>query len=197
MTKKLFLLITIFCLWSNSAFAALVEGTNCGFVTVAPTTDPGGVNLGNADDASRSGKFVAPANGTITEIGWYCENATEEANFEVGLYSDDGGGATSLPENLAAGSDTTNAKGTDAGWKVTTGLSIPIVSGTTYWIATQLDATATDTIHNGQSGSGRRSTDTTNTTALGATWGATGATTDNRFGIYAKYTPTRRIIVTT
>ena len=120
---------------------AIVKGTNAGFVTAAPSGDPGGINY-QMDYYVWAIRDTSPATAVkITEVGWYCDNATEEAKFEVGLYDDDGANA---PDNLLH-SDTTNAKGTDAGWKRVTGLDWVIIGSTIYWIAVQLDNTATTT----------------------------------------------------
>jgi len=120
---------------------ALVVGTNCGFVTTAPTSDPGGMKS-TRDYYATSMKVTTTDAITITEMGWWCDNATEEANFEVGIYSHDGD--NNRPLTLLK-SDTTNAKGTDLGWKVVTGLDWDLSASTTYWIAFQLDNTATGT----------------------------------------------------
>ena len=125
---------------------ALVLGTNCGFVTVAPTDDPnGGISI--ASGYAKAFKDIAPVGAIkVTEIGWWCESATEEANFEVGIYDHNIG--DDEPENVVGTLSQTNAKGTTAGWKRVTGLNIPITAGDIYWIAAQLDATATVTYTN-------------------------------------------------
>ncbi|KKK72695.1 hypothetical protein LCGC14_2901290, partial [marine sediment metagenome] len=95
---------------------ALTPGTNCGFVTTAPSTDPGGASAQQGDDRTWGIKHTTPASiNTVTEIGWW-SSASEEANFEVAIYTDDGGGVGSHPENIV-GISRTNAKGTGAGWK--------------------------------------------------------------------------------
>lgn len=121
---------------------ALVLGTNCGFVTSAPTEDPNGGGTAAADNNSIAQKFTTTDAITITEIGWWCDNATEAANFEVGIYSHNGG--TDRPKTLLYSSKT-NAKGTGAGWKVDDGLSFDLDASTTYWIAIQCDNTQTQT----------------------------------------------------
>lgn len=123
---------------------ALVIGTNCGFVTVAPTTDPAGTQL-TFDNLAGACKFTSPAGAaTITEMGFYVDGATEEANFEMAVYAADGavvpGEAGTRLHHSA-----TNAKGTTAGWKTVTGLSWAISGSTDYWLAVQLDNTATAT----------------------------------------------------
>lgn len=183
--KRLLLVLGLVVVGATSAHAALVDGTNCGFVTTAPTADPAATAFGNVDNQARAGKFTAPATGTVTEIGWWVDNATEEANYECGLYTDDGGGATSVAVDLIDASRT-NAKGTSGGlWKSCT-VSIAITSGTIYWIAIQLDDTATQTNTNGATGGGRRGRDGAQTT-LQATWGEDGAA-DNLVAFYAVYT---------
>ena len=116
-------------------------GTNCGFVEEAPTGDPEG-STDQLQFKTRGQKDTSPSGATtITEIGWYTGTATEEANFEVGVYDDDSDSAN----NLLSGANLTNAKGTDAGWKTVTGLNIAISEETPYWISVQLDDTETAT----------------------------------------------------
>lgn len=123
---------------------ALVIGTNCGFVTVAPTADPDGTSL-TIDNLGGTCKFTSPANAAkIIEMGWYAAAATEEANFEVAVYAADGAvvpGEAGTRLHL----DSTNAKGTGAGWKVVTGLDWDIDPSTAYWLTMQCDNTATAT----------------------------------------------------
>lgn len=120
---------------------AVTIGTNAGFVTVAPTANPLGSGFAS-DDRSTATKDTTPAVLTkITEVGWWCDNATEETNFEVGLYSHDA--PNNHPEALLF-SDTVNAKGTSLGWK-TVVVDWTIVPETIYWVAVQLDNTATST----------------------------------------------------
>jgi len=123
---------------------ALVEGTNCGFVTVAPVDDPAGDTAVGIDSYGDVSKFTSPATAVkITEIGWWCDNATEESNFEVGLYAADG---AVVPGEAGTRLyvDNTNAKGTSAGWKKVT-VNWDISPSTAYWFAVQLDNTATTT----------------------------------------------------
>ena len=119
---------------------AVITGTNAGFVTVAPTSDPGGSEA-NADNRSLCVQDTTSADiQTVTEVGWYCSNATEEANFEVGIYDSDAGDA---PNNLLF-SDTTNAKGTDAGWKTSAvNWDLSGYQSADLYVAYQCDDTAT------------------------------------------------------
>ena len=120
---------------------ALVKGTNCGFVVAAPVVDPD--DLASTKDGSAVAlKDTAPAGAVkITEIGWWCDEATEETNFEVGLYSHDAG--DDCPDARLQ-VDATNAKGTDVGWK-TVSVDWSITAETIYWIAIQIDDTASNT----------------------------------------------------
>lgn len=123
---------------------AVVLGVNAGFVTEAPTSNPSGSTFSDFDTQAHALKHTTPAGAIrVTEIGWYAPNATEEANYEVGIYTDNAGDEE--PEAVVGSLSTTNAKGTDAGWKVVTGLDIEISANTDYWIAVQLDDTATGT----------------------------------------------------
>lgn len=118
---------------------ALVIGTNCGLVTEAPDADPSATGV-TADNVSRNIRIATTDAVTITSIGWWCNTATEESNFEVGIYEDDGGVASTLLHVSR-----THAKGTDAGWKRVTGLSWGLEADTTYHIAFQVDDTASTT----------------------------------------------------
>jgi len=118
---------------------ALVLGTNCGFVTVAPVGDPSGTAT-TSDNYARATKHVAPEDANvITEIGWWSNDISEETNFEVGLYSHDAGNNKPDARLFV---DNTNAKGTTAGWK-TVAVNWEITPGVTYWIAIQIDNTST------------------------------------------------------
>lgn len=165
---------------------ALVLGTNCGFVTSAPLADPLGGTTFTADFFSHFLRTTSPA-GTykVTEIGWWCNTATEDSNFEVGLYAADGAvvpgeAGTRLLVNA------TNAKGTGAGWKTVSGLNLPISASTNYWLAFQLDDTTTATFVDGETGGGLGRDAISGATALADPAGG-GALVDSDaiVGIYA------------
>lgn len=121
---------------------ALVDGTNCGFVTIAPTTDPEGSGTDTVDFMQFASRFTTPATATtVTEIGWYCQNATEAGDFEVGIYTE----SANNPVDLVGSIGGPSAKGTDLGWKVITGLNISISAETIYWIGIACDNTTTAT----------------------------------------------------
>ena len=50
---------------------ALTLGTNCGFVTVAPTANPNGNQTQTVDNLAWAHAHTAPATGTVTEVGWW------------------------------------------------------------------------------------------------------------------------------
>ena len=114
---------------------AVVIGTNSGFVSTAPTSNPSGSNPGAFSDQARAIEDTSPATAErVTEIGFYAGQATAECNFEVGIYEDDGGNPGAL-----LGVSRTNAKGTTEGWKKAT-VDITIIPNTLYHMAFQLDA---------------------------------------------------------
>lgn len=129
---------------------ALAYGTNIGFVEEAPSADPSGQGTSTMDGRARALKDTSPATAAkIVEVGWWCNNGSEESNFEVGLYDDDSGSAGDLLEV-----ERTNAKGTSAGWK-SASVDWVISPETVYWIGVQLDDVATATnIDNQDLGSG-------------------------------------------
>jgi len=122
---------------------ALALGTNCGFVKMAPTADPSGSAF-TIDDVASVTKHTSPTNATkIVEVGWWCDTATEEANFEVGLYAANGAVVPGEAGTLLHVSRT-NAKGTTSGWK-RVAVDWPITPNTVYWIGLQVDNTASPT----------------------------------------------------
>ncbi|MFH1585382.1 MAG: hypothetical protein ABIB79_01285 [archaeon] len=157
---------------------ALALGTNCGFVTEAPVADPEGTAYDYIGH-SQFLKVISPATADkITEIGLWCNNATNEANFEVGLYNDSGGAPNNLLEV-----DRTNAKGTTAGWK-NVSVNWSINPSTTYWLAFQIDDTGTE--HDTASSGGLGwSVDYRDTTTLPDTASADSEDSDGLIGIYA------------
>lgn len=187
MWKKLLLLNLIFWVSTSLCFGAIVEGTNAGFVTSAPTDDPSGADVDAVDNYAYGLRFTSPAaTVTVTEIGWWCDNATEEANFEVGIYSHD---AANERPNVLLASNKTNAKGTTAGWKTST-VSYTLSASTIYWLAVQLDDTTTTTNFDYTSDvSYKRDRKSSGTTTLpDPTWGLTASTRNYIYAIYAVYT---------
>ncbi len=141
---------------------AVTIGTSSGFVTTAPTADPSG-SATVIDGKSQVTHDTSPI-GTkkITEIGWWCDTATEEGNFEVGLYAADG---SSSEAGTLLQVSRTNAKGTTLGWKVVTGLSWTLTASTAYWLGVQLDENAsitrTDSAQSGGTGDDQLDSQTT------------------------------------
>ncbi len=132
---------------------AVTIGVNSGFVSTAPTSNPDGFTLSMNDKALVT-KDTSPATAIkITEIGWWCDSATDEANFEIGLYAADG---AVVPNEAGTRLfvDTTNAKGTTTGWK-TVAVDWDISELTDYWIGISGDAgSTTNANRNISSGSG-------------------------------------------
>lgn len=162
---------------------ALVLGTNSGFVTTAPTDTPAQTVV-PIDNYSRVTKDTSSATARkITEIGWWCNTATEESNFEVGLYAADG---AVVPGEAGTRLyvDNTNAKGTDTGWKRVT-VDWTISPNTIYYLAVQLDDTATTTYIVYTSSGGGGYDYLTSQTTLDSPYG--GGTLSDANGMYAIY----------
>jgi hypothetical protein len=162
---------------------ALTLGTHCGFVTVAPTGSVTGNQTQTLDNFRWAMKHAAPANGTVTEMGVYV-SASEAADIDLGLYSDAGAGEPELRQTVG-----TIAKGTGGGWKVLTGLSLAITSGTAYWLAAQCDNTATATaIEEDTSGGSGQARSAGGDASLPSDWGTSDLTWATRkFAVYALY----------
>ena len=161
---------------------ALVKGTNCGFVLAAPVADPAG-NGFQCSDKANALKDVAPVGAMrVVEIGWWCDNATEAADYDMALYDHDSG--NDRPGNRLY-VIANQAKGTSGGeWK-TVAVDWAVSGSTTYWIALQLDDTATTT-NTDYTASGGRNSRYEGITALPDPWGGLTESTAI-FAIYAKY----------
>ena len=162
---------------------ALVVGTNAGFVTVAPTANPSVTQDSVIDFRALAFKVTSPAGATkVTEIGWWCNTATQAANFEVGIYDNNAGEPGDLIGVLG-----TNAKGTTTGWKVATGLDITISAETIYWLAVQLDDTSTSTWMGSKFDAAEEFDRKYSQTTLTNPWGETDDSSTQILGIYAVY----------
>ena len=114
---------------------ALVFGTNCGFVSVRPTSDPATVDSSACDGYHLALKHTSPSGSYIlTEIGVYLSGVYTGGTYKVSLYSDNAG----VPGTEQAGFPlATQSTTTDAGqWYIYSGLSFALVSNTVYWMST-------------------------------------------------------------
>jgi hypothetical protein len=158
---------------------AVTDGTNAGFVTSAPTSDPAGGNRTQNYYADCCA-FMSPAGSNqIIQMGWYCDTASEEANFQLGLYDDNADTPGTL---LATTGDI--AKGTDAGWK-TGALDYTLLPDTKYWLAIQLDNTTTTTYNNADTNASYKLYTKANQTSLPS--GSWDGYTGRILAIYALY----------
>lgn len=161
---------------------ALSLGTNCGLVASSPSNDPSGEGTRTIDNYKRAVVVTTTGAVTITEMGWWCDNATEAGTYEIGIYADSSG----LPgDRLYV--DTGNAKGTDAGWKKVTGLDWDLDASTTYWFAVALTDTTTATSIDFGSISGTDYAYTSGATTLPDPFGSTSTIADQALAVYAVY----------
>ncbi|MFH1895449.1 MAG: MopE-related protein, partial [archaeon] len=161
----------------------LVEGTNYGFVTIAPTADPDGAGESAINSRMRAFKIVAPEDATITEMGFYVNAVSEETNCQLGIYSHDAINDRAATR-LAYSGDF--AKGITAGWKTAT-VDYEFTLGTTYWLAVQCDNTATATFMDITANSIGRSEYFTVQSSLAASYGAPSGFGTFEHSIYALY----------
>lgn len=162
---------------------AITEGVNAGFVTSAPTADPAGDGTRTMDNYKRSVQDTTDStNILVTEIGWWCDNATEAGTYQIGIYEDDAG----APGDRLYVS-TGHAKGTSSGWKVVSGLSWLLSANTTYWIALALTDTATAT--NTDYGTGTQYAYQSGESTLPDPYGTTSYFSEQTLSIYALVEP--------
>jgi hypothetical protein len=158
----------------------LVDGTNCGFVTVAPTADPSAGSTILFDNNEIATRHTSPVGAQyISEIGVYIPDATDDAGMEVGIY-DNGDGTT--PGTLLGMATLT--KGITAGWKKAT-VSIYISPSTSYFLAAQLDNTVTATDVSRELEASHRYARQNSATALTNPWGANDSGGTYMIAIYA------------
>lgn len=164
---------------------AVTDGTNAGFVTAAPSTDPDATH-DTIDTYAVGVKITSPAViGTISSMGWHCSAASEAADFEIGIYAHDAG--NDKPAALLASSGAI-AKGTTGGWK-TANVNYTFAASTIYWMVVQVDDTATTTYHDYTNTVGARGIYLTGQTSLPSPWSAGGGTTGTTmYAHYALYT---------
>jgi len=163
----------------------MVEGTNAGFVTTAPTSNPEATN-GLISNYRAACKFTAPAGAVkITEMGWYCSTAVAENDFDIGVYTHDSG--NDKPD-ARLHVDADNAKGTTEGWKKVTGLNWAVTGGTVYWLAIQLDATVVTYIDYTASQGIDEEYVGAGVANLPDPWGTSTGSFDRTLAIYALYT---------
>jgi len=168
---------------------ALTKGTNCGFVSSAPSTDP------NATLAPNSGYTVAlkdtsPAGtNNVTALGWYqsASNNNSDDDYDLAVYSHD---ATNNRPNTIVGSKATGQATTadTEGWYTYTGLSISIDASTTYWLAIGVESTGAYTGYDRQDSAGDKyDYKDTGDSMCPATWGTSNGTSERLLGVYALY----------
>ncbi len=165
---------------------AIVKGVSSGFCIASPSADPAG-GPQPIDGRAYGIKDTAPAAATkITEIGWWCDTATAEANFEVGLYSHDAG--DNRPGNRLY-VEPVNAKGTGLGWKKVV-VDWAITAGVIYWISAQLDdpGSVTNSNYSAEGGVGARFCKADGQTTLVNPWVTfTQLLSDYSLSVYAVY----------
>jgi hypothetical protein len=137
--KKLIIISLLLLLFYSNSWAAIVKGTNSGFVTSSPSGDPGGGSSVVSDNAAIAIKDTTPAGAvSVTEAGWFKHSGVTNSNFEMGIYSHDA--VNDEPNALLAGADQTTTSVNNS-WNVATGINTTVSGSTTYWIAMQLDDT--------------------------------------------------------
>ena len=180
--KRLLISFLLILFSSQICFGAISEGTNAGFVSSAPVDDPvGGSSDLGIDTFARACKFTSPVgSNTLTSIGWWSSRATEEADFQVGIYSHDAD--NNLPNVLLASSGDI-AKGTSGGWIKAT-VNYSLTTSTVYWLAVQCDDTATTTNIDRTDTAGYKAERKNTQTSLPALWGTSQSTGEILLAIY-------------
>ena len=164
---------------------ALVIGTNCGFVTAAPTTDPLGQGNSNLSGYSLGIKCTSPATATkVTEIGFWVDGMAEgdNTNGEVAIYSHDS--ENNKPDEIIGVVRTNDIDST--GWQ-NISTDITISGSTTYWICVQVDTAEHNMTGNYQGIAGEYEVDSSwPQTTLVTPWNDDGDTyLGYTYGVYA------------
>ena len=165
---------------------ALVEGTNCGFVATAPTSDPEGTGTIFIEGAANAMKFVSPVGATkVIEMGYYQpSNSFQTRDSQFGIYSHNAG--DNNPEDLL-GSSGDVSMDTTLGWKVSGVLDIAITGETIYWVAIQHDSEIVGRQVDFRADGAYKRDLKTSQTSLPDPWGTTSGTAGHLMAIYAVY----------
>lgn len=124
---------------------AVTIGTNAGFVSSAPSANPGGLGYPVNDDVVATKDTSPSGSNVVTQLGWYQSRGagSDATSYNMGIYSHDA--ANNRPNVLI----TTQSSGasiiddTEA-WYTYSGLNIAIVAATIYWIAFGIDWTGSN-----------------------------------------------------
>ena len=164
---------------------AVVSGTSAGFVSSQPINDPvGDAGYDDKGNYIMGVQDTSPAGtNSVTDMGWWVETTGEDGNFEVGIYSNDD---TGPDPNVLLASNTTNSKGTTAGWKRST-VSYGLTENTPYWICVQVDDTITAIKPNYSTETGTYAVNVDSKTTLPAEWPGAGTNSNTAFAVYALY----------
>ena len=156
---------------------ALVLGTNCGFVTVAPTTDPEGTTA-NPAGFVRNFKVTTPnKNIKVTSLGYY-QSSASEGDLNLAIYEDGGADATDVVGGVQVGT-LGNIE-----WKVILGLNINLTANTSYYLGWGATAGQYDRTNDGTTDYNSK-TDATET--LTDPWGTSDGGGTFIAGVYALY----------
>lgn len=184
---------------SSESFAALTEGTNCGFVTAAPVVDPEAVDSVQLDTYAWANKFTSPADiDEVTEMGVYVNaNPGSGPDFEMGIYADDAGDSE---PGVLVDKSTAGALSAGVGWKTKAGLSISLTGSTVYWLAVQCDNDVGGAINQDKNSNAAypSARHYQSLFSLPDPWGDSSGSFDGVIAMYAVYTTTagaRRIIM--
>ncbi len=161
---------------------AIVIGTNSGFVTAAPTGDPGAPGATFDNQANSTNDTSPSGTNIITEVGFYTETDVAALNWSVGLYANSAGAPTTRLFTQ------TGVMSTGVGWKAITGLNWSLSASTNYWIGVWVEATTPDTIGQQSTSGGTGFTFLASQTSLPDPYGTpTGTDSDGKMAIYAVY----------
>jgi hypothetical protein len=168
---------------------ALVVGTNCGFVSVAPSADPNGTS-DLVSGFQLTFKCTSPAGSSniVTEIGWYQAGSNQVSAYNVAIHAhnavNDRPGAV-----LATQSSGQSTTVITPGWYKYTGLNIAIEPGTIYWLTVGLPDATSNFIDLGVVAGERTGykNDSGAPNYIESPWSTITATSNQAYAIYAKY----------
>lgn len=129
----------IFISYNSSFVNAVAINYDSGFIATTPINTVNG-SVVTMDTQAIAIIDTAPIGATsIIELGWWSNGVSEDAEAYLGVYALN---VTNGKPGVLLNS-TNLSKGTTAGWKKVN-ISLSITGGTSYWLAVQLDDTATN-----------------------------------------------------
>lgn len=139
MARILSLILAISLLFCSNSYAVVAKGVSAGFVTSAPTSDPGGLGYYLFRNTAWANKDTSPAaGGLVTQMGYFIYGPRNgyPTDYELCIYNHNA--VDNLP-NIILNQVNGTTSGSSADRWITESVNYTLAGSTTYWIEAQYD----------------------------------------------------------